>query len=161
MNVAVVVGQLALFAVADEASERAEHPNPDAPLRHQSQTDGHVDGHKPDVASKSVEDASPAGLLSRHACQLSVGAVVEIRPDEQQNTDDGVSHVVEIEHHASCRTEEDGKNRHHIGVYAKEIKEISPKQAQWAREMYVEPFFGVLRLEGGRQFLFSAMSLYF
>ena len=89
VDVTVIVGQLALFAMKDKASDSTEHPDPDSPvvfrqerngLYHQTETNGRIDGKEPDITGESIQNTSPASLLPRHTRQLSVGTIVEVGP---------------------------------------------------------------------------------
>ena len=160
VNVAVIVGQLALLAVADKTGKGAQQPNPNAPIyvsaRHrlplQAQANGGVDKEKPNVAGKAVENAPPTGFLARHTRQLSVGTVVEISPNEQQHAASVEPKIFKIEQHAGCRAEDNGKDGDDVGVRVETVEKVGPHQSERAREMYVQPFFCVLRLKGGGEF---------
>lgn len=108
VDVAVIVCQLALFGVADETGKGGNQPNPDAPLVVEPHTDGEIDGEEPKVARKTVEHTSEFGLLSGHACQLSVCAVIHVGPDEQQHPDDIDVQVFEVKTIAGSHSQQDG-----------------------------------------------------
>ena len=156
MDVAVVVGELALLTMAHEAGEGGEQPNPDAPgcfgagdgLGLQAEADGGIDGEEPHIAGETVEDAAPTGLLAGHAGELPVGTVVEIGPDEQGDADERVGEVGPIEADTCRGTEDDAEDGDHIGVDIEMVEEAGPEQTQGTREVDVEPLFGVARLEG-------------
>ena len=93
--IAVVIGKLTLGTVYPEPAERHQNPDYYAPImfgceRHRleclSCCNGKIYAEKPTVTGKTVKNAPPACLLACYACQLSVGAVVEVCPHKQQYT---------------------------------------------------------------------------
>ena len=116
--------------------------------------DSPIDAKEPGITSKSIEHATDPSLLSSHAGELSVGAVVEIRPHQQQHPGDVVPDVVKDEHHSSHYTEKDGQDSHHIGMHIESIEEERPLISNGTCEDDVEPFLGVLRLPSGLYLFF-------
>ena len=92
--------------MAAETAYYAQYPNPHAPFWHESDADGYIDGDEPEVACGTVENTSKRALLIGETCQLTVAAVVHIRPNEQQNTYDVDANVVEAEADAGSYAKE-------------------------------------------------------
>jgi len=129
VHVAIVVGDGALLCMAVETCPSAEQPNPYAPLWCEAQGQENVDAEEPYVACKAVENASDECLLARHACQLSVGAVVPVGPDEQQHADDVPSQVVLPKEKTAGRANDDAEKCYRNGVDVQGTKEERPKIA--------------------------------
>ena len=97
MNLTVVVGKTALNGMATKTGHDAECPDFPAPLWHQSERDSKVDADKPEVASLTIQDSAQGTLLVGKTCQLSIATVINICPDEQEDTQDVNCQIVEIE----------------------------------------------------------------
>ena len=156
VDIAVVVGELALLAVTNETRHGAEQPDEDAPIVvrqegdgvvHEASANGEIDAEEPDIASKTIEYAAPARLLARHTRQLAIGTIVEVGPDEQEYSADVHPQVFKIETDGRGNTQEDAENRHNVGMHAQLVKEARPKIAQRTCEIDVQPLFGILGLE--------------
>ena len=93
-----------------------------------------VDEEEPDVACCSVEYASELCLLACHACELSVGTVVEVGPGEEENGYDvvdeslcafgGIAAVDKEEGGGSSY--DHGEDGDGVGVYVKMVEEACP-----------------------------------
>ena len=115
VDVAVIIGQRTLLAMAHRTREPGYQPDINAPglsgsfsqmerkrLVHQAQTDSGIDGDKPKITGKSVEHTSPAGFLAGHTCQLPVATIIMVGPHQEENTNQRMRHVGVVKHH-SCR----------------------------------------------------------
>ena len=113
-----------------------------------------VDGEEPSVASHTVEDASQAALLASQTSQLSVGAVKDIRPAEQQDADDVEPKALPALVVVAAMHEKDaagGTDKHRgdgdgIGMNIELGKEHGQEITQRAHHAIVEPVFCFRRL---------------
>ena len=160
VDVAVIVGQRTLLAVAHRTGEQGNQPDINAPglsgslpdmerkrLVHQAQADGRINRNKPKVAGKSVEHTSPAGFLAGHTRQLSVAAVIMVGPYQQEDTNQRMGHVGIIEHYPCRHPEDDGQDGHHIGMDAETLEKQGPHITDGAIEMDVQKLFCIHGLE--------------
>ena len=173
MDLAVVVGESALTGVerdAREPGEGVEHERGDdavalrrldaQPLELQLvmevEAEGQrmIDGEEPHVASGTVEDASQLRLLARHASQLTVGTVIEIRPCQQEYRDDVADESLRACCPVTAREEEVGRshtddhreNRHRVRMHVQRIKQPRPLIADRTRPHHIQPLLRVVRL---------------
>ena len=90
MKLAIIVGGGSLLGMA-KTGNHSHHPHYPGMSAEKltggidTEADGEVDSHKPEVAAEAVEDASETRILLGHTCQLAVGAVEGVSPDEQKH----------------------------------------------------------------------------
>ena len=127
-----------------------------------------VDGDEPYLAGGAVEDAPEARLLPRHAGELPVGAVVEIRPCQQQDGDQVVPQAAPALRTVRAVGEEKRRRRadnhrqdgHRIGMHAQAPEQQRPGVADGPRPYAIEPFLGVVGLIRRFDFLFHTIILF-
>ena len=88
-------------------------------------------------------------IVANHTCQLSVGTVKGVGPDEQQHSYDIDDHVVEIESHAGTYAQEYGCDGDGIGGDAEASGQACPGVAYGAIKCQVYMFLCVRAFERG------------
>ena len=84
MELPVVVGHGSLLRMTGTRDD-GHQPAPDAPIRCKAQCNADIDGRKPEVSSRTIEDTSQLAVLPGETGQLSVGRVTDIGKDEQHD----------------------------------------------------------------------------
>ena len=97
--------------------------------------------------SEAVEYAAYARILVCHACQLAVGAVEGVGPDQQEHAEQVHPEIVEIEAYAGAEPQEDGGYGDGVGGDVQFFGQHGPGEPYRAVEDEVEPFLGVARFQ--------------
>ena len=150
VDVAIVVGNAALARVAKEASPKDDENNPKAPDGIEPYGYADVDADEPQFASKAIKHTADKCLLTRHASQLPVGAVVPICPDEHEHTDEVVAEVVVGKEDGRSTADDDAQQRHRDGMNMQATEEQRPQLARRASDIEFEVALCVTRLHGGK-----------
>ena len=135
-----------------EAGYAAQHPARPAPwlvrerqiLVIQPQRDSHINGKKPHIARETVKHSPNQCLLTRETCHLTIGRIAEICQHQQHHTHHIMRHILIIKHAACTHTQEDGKDGDGVGVNAQLVPKQCKHQADGAREMHIQPLFGIV-----------------
>ena len=122
---------------------------------------GHIDGQKPHKTGHTVQDAAQTALLARQTGQLTVGAVENVGPYEQEKGDEIVQQsfaaLIVIaavgEKHTAAGTDYHRQNGHRVGMNTQTGKQKGPQITEGAHHMIVEPVFRLGRLQCGGVFL--------
>ena len=114
-----------------------------------AQADSHVYCGKPYISGHAVQDATYAAVIVRHACQLPVGAVKGIGPNEQQHSYDVDAQIGEIESYAGADAQKYGCDGDGVGGDAEAPSQTSPGVAYGSVKSQVYMFFCVRAFERG------------
>ena len=133
MDVTVVVGNSALARMAEETCPKDYQDDVNAPDGIETDGYGDVDAEEPAHASEAVKDTPYERSLPRHACQLSVGTVVPVRPNQQQHADDVVAEVVVGKEEGGSTAYDDAHQRHGYGMNMQTTEELRPQIAWGSR----------------------------
>ena len=161
--IAVIVAYGALTCVAAESSPRAEQPYPRSPLLVgkgnnvglYAQAEKDIDREEPYVSAKPVEYASDEGTLVGHSCQLSVGTVVPVCPDEQQHTYEVHAQVILIEEPSTGSAYDYACQGDHYGVYPHLSKKACPEIHWSACHIELKGSLCLLTFECGAYFVYQ------
>ena len=163
VDVAVIVGQGALLGMAVETRVGREKPHPDAPraaprrgFRREAQAEEKIDGEEPHVAGKPVQYAADERLLSRHAGQLPVGAVVPVSPNEEKHSDEVHVQVIRPEKVTGQCAYDDGHQRDGDRVDVQPLEQQGPKVTRRARDVKFESPLRVFRFHRGQYTFFQS-----
>lgn len=127
----------------------------DAMMTIETIDDDDVDRHKPGKTGQTIEDAAQRRGLARHTCQLTVGAVEDIGPDEEEDSDDvepQARHSLVVvaavsKADGAGSTDEHGDDGDGVGVYVEASKEECPKVSEGTHYLNVQPVVGFGRLK--------------
>ena len=144
MNVPVIIGHCCLLAMT-QAGHGCQYPDPIRPLRSQTQTDGCIDRDKPKITGHTVQYPSDLGLLSGHTCQLSVGTVVHVGPNQQAHAYHIQQKIVVIKQYPCRNSQKDGSNRYRIGSNSHFMKKKRPSVTDRTVKQQIDPLFGIRR----------------
>ena len=107
-------------------------------------------------AREASKRATYQGSLPRHACQLTVGTVIPVRPDEHQHTDEVVRCLVGIEEDAGGRTDDDAHQGHGYGMDMQSAEQQRPQIAGSAGDVELEITLHITGLHCGKYTLLEA-----
>ncbi len=146
IGIAYVVGHARLVGVEHETLETEDEKSPDAPLGPQTHHQTDVDAEIPYILRRTVEDASEAARLARHACQLTVGAVEEVGPHEQRDTEHVPQETVppgkavggREETESGGNAEQYGEIGDGVGVHTETVEQARPHQSYGTGEIDVD-----------------------
>ena len=161
--IAVIVANGALTCVAAESCPRAEQPYPHSPLLVgkgnnvglYAQAEKDIDREEPYVSAKPVEYASDEGTLVGHSCQLSVGTVVPVCPNEQQHTYEVHAQVFLIEEPTAGSAYDYACQGDHYGVYPHLGKKACPEIPWSACHIELKGTLCLLTFERGAYFIYQ------
>ena len=144
--------------MAIEASPKNDEEYPEAPngIKPDCYTD--VNADEPQLAAKAIKDSTDECRLSCHPCQLSVGTIVPVCPDEHEHADEVVAKVAGGKEISRSTANDDAQQRYHNGVNMQPTKEQRPKIAWGASDVEFEVALCVTRFHCSKNALLEAHS---
>jgi hypothetical protein len=156
MNLTVIVSHHALGRMAQKSCQSRQTPYPDAPLDVCSgnqlplhaKTQGNIDGDKPYIPGCSVEHTTHQCLLTGQTRHLPIGRIAEIGKHQQDYSQYVVCQVGIVEHPARSYTEEYRQHGDDVRMNAKFVPQQCKNKSYGSGEMYIQPLFCIVGLEG-------------
>ena len=158
MDIAVIVCYAALTRMAIEARPKNDEEYPEAPNGIKPDCYADVNADEPQLAAKAIEDSTDECRLSCHPCQLSVGTIVPVCPDEHEHADEVVAKVAGGKEISRSTANDDAQQRYHNGVNMQPTKEQRPKIAWGASDVEFEVALCVTRFHCSKNALLEAHS---
>ena len=129
---------------------------------------GHIDGREPREACQSVKDAAHTALLTRHAGQLTVGAVEDVGNHQQCDggkvvENAGGTLVIETtvgKQHAAACADKHRQYGYRIGVDIEIVEAFCAIVAERTDDMEVEPILRLCGFQGLKVFLIHIFDVF-